>query len=253
MFQINAVVSCLLILNESRQICYEGIEYFYEPFNWLDIAGNIFMIISAVNLSESPGNAFYEDTLCKRYLILGILLVGLRAVSNLRIFESYRVQIQIFKTIFVDIFWFMSLLMILIILSAIIFGIEFAIEKKKDKKEGKPENIGVKFMDNIGLFYQFMLGENPYEDHDMNPTAWLVYVTFTILVQVIALNLLVAILSETFANVMGAMTASHCRTKVDILLEISGLKCLFKKNTEETKFIHFVMYASDKMATYVKS
>lgn len=220
----------------------------------MDISGNIFMIISAVYLSQKPGDAFYEDTLCKRYLILGILLIGLRAVSNLRIFESYRVQIQIFKQIFVDIFWFMSLLMILIILMAIIFGIEYAIEKKGDgKKEGKPENVGVNFLDNIGLFYQFMLGENAYEDHEMNSTAWIVYVVFTMLVQVIALNLLVAILSETFANVNAAMTASHCRTKVEILLEMSGLKCLFKKSDEEKKFIHFPFYASDKLASMGKN
>lgn len=219
----------------------------------MDISGNIFMIISAVYLSQKPGDAFYEDTLCKRFLILGILLIGLRAVSNLRIFESYRVQIQIFKQIFVDIFWFMSLLMILIMMMAIIFGIEYAIEKKKDKKEGKPENVGANFLDNIGLFYQFMLGENAYEDHEMNSTAWLVYVVFTMLVQVIALNLLVAILSETFANVNAAMTASHCRTKVEILLEISGLTCLFKKGDEEKKFIHFVCYASEKLATMGKN
>merc|ERR1711934_467518 len=82
----------------------------------------------------------------------------------------------------------------------------------------------------------------------MSATAWLVYVVFTMLVQVIALNLLIAILSETFANVYATMTANHTRTKVDILLEISGLKCLYKKS-DEKKFIHFVRYTSNKLST----
>jgi len=73
----------------------------------------------------------------------------------------------------------------------------------------------------------FMLGENPYGK--MHANAWLLYIVFTMLVQVVALNLLIAILSETFANVYATMDANHCRTKADILLEISGLKCCFKK------------------------
>jgi hypothetical protein len=107
----------------------------------------------------------------------------------------------------------MSLLMMLIVLMAIIFGIEFAMKKDDDGKEGSPSQIGGKFFENIGIFYMFLNGENAYEDVDpMTPTAWLVYVVFTLLVQVIALNLLVAILSETFANVNAAMTANHNRT-----------------------------------------
>jgi len=178
------------------------------------------------------------------------LLVGIRAVSNLRVFESYRVQIQIFKQIFVDIFWFMSLLMMLVVLTAIIFGIEYAT-KEADGKRGTSAAIGKNLAGNVGLFYQFMLGENPYEDEEMIATAWLVYVIFTMLIQVIALNLLVAILSETFTNVMAAMDANHCRTKVDMLHEISGFKCLVKQS-DEHKFIHFVRYTSEKLSVYGK-
>ena len=60
-----------------------------------------------------------------------------------------------------------------------------------------------------------------------------------------ALNLLIAILSEPFANVYATMNANHCRTKVDILLEISGLKCCFKKSGKH-KFMHFAIYSSEK-------
>ena len=91
MFRFNAVVSGLLILNESRQVICDGISYYTEPFNYLDIAGNVFIIMSAIKLDKKPGDEFYNDHKYSRYLILGILLVGLKAYSNLRIFESYRV------------------------------------------------------------------------------------------------------------------------------------------------------------------
>lgn len=177
MFTINAVVALLLILNESRQICKEGTEYFSEPFNYLDLSGNIFVIISIINLKRVPGEAFYDDSSCKRCLIGAVLLVGLRAYSNLRIFESYRVQIQVFKQIFVDIVVFMSILMMLNLLMAVVYGIEFA-NHKEDGVKNKPSSIGLNFFANFGLFYQFMVGENPYGDAgDMSATGWLVYVT----------------------------------------------------------------------------
>jgi len=67
LFTINAVVSGLLILNELRQLCYEGRAYLREPFNYLDIAGNCYIILSAYNLytcfeqndSADAGEKFY--------------------------------------------------------------------------------------------------------------------------------------------------------------------------------------------------
>ena len=133
----------------------------------------------------------------------------------------------------------------LIFLMAIVFGIQFST-KDTEGNPGTPGSILTNFPANIGLFYMFMLGENAYDGVDMTPTSWLVYVVFTMLVQVIALNLLIAILSETFANVYATMGYNHCRTKVDILLEISGIKCLIDKS-QDHKFLHFVIYSSEKL------
>lgn len=39
------------------------------------------------------------------------------------------------------------------------------------------------FFVNLGLFYQFMLGEIPYaEDSDYSTTNWIVYIMFTMLI-----------------------------------------------------------------------
>lgn len=151
----------------------------------------------------------------------------------------------------VDIFWFMSILMMLILLMAIVYGIEFAIKDDGDEK-GDPSNIGKHFFGNVGLFYMFMLGENPYDTPETT-TSWLVYVIFTMLVQVIALNLLIAILSETFANVYATMDANHSRTKVEILLEISGLKCIYRGSPDTKKFLHFVKQSSEKFSDVSES
>ena len=126
----------------------------------------------------------------------------------------------------------MSLLMMLIVLMAIVYGIEFAMHPDEKTGKSSTESIKSNFFKNIGLFYQFMIGENPYES-SMSTTAWIVYIIFTVVVQIVALNLLIAVLSETFANVTAKMDANHCKTKIEVLIEISGLKCCFQTNNEK--------------------
>lgn len=86
----------------------------------------------------------------------------------------------------------------------------------------------------------------------MSTTTWIVYIIFTVLVQIVALNLLIAIMSDTYYKVFATMNANHCRTKVQILLEISGLKCCFKKKNT-VKHLHFVRYSSEKFSSSKES
>lgn len=160
---------------------------------------------------------------------MGIILVGLRACSSLRIFEPFRVQIQLFKQVFIDIIWFMSILVMLVVLMAIVYGVEYAMAADESTKKASTDSMRLNFFNHVGKFYMFMNGELPYED-EMSTTAWIVYVIFTLLVQIVALNLLIAILSETFTNVYATMKANHCRTKVEILKELSSLKCFLPKD-----------------------
>lgn len=220
--------------------------YFSEPFNYLDISGYVLIIVSAVDLSLSDGEEFYEDRKNLRILVVGLLLAGLRALSSLHIFAPYRVQIQLFKQVFVDIMWFMSIVLMLIVLMAIIYGLEYAMEPDPTTKEASVDSIKNNLLPNIGLFYMFMLGENPYEGNN-SIIAWFVYLTFTILVQIVALNLLIALLSETFANVTAMMQANHCRTMVSILLEISGLKMCLKNDDMEIMWLHVVRDSTEKI------
>lgn len=77
-----------------------------------------------------------------------MMIIGLRACSSLRIFEPFRVLIQLFKQVFIDIAGFMFLLMMLVGLMAIIYG----IERIKDHDLASTY-IQDNMLDNIGLFY----------------------------------------------------------------------------------------------------
>lgn len=71
----------------------------------------------------------------------------------------------------------------------------------------------------LGGIYQIIFGENP-NGEKMIASQWIIYIILTLVVNVTALNLLVAILSNTFDVIMSNIDALHCKAKVDILNEI---------------------------------
>lgn len=78
-----------------------------------------------------------------------------------------------FKQVFVDIVWFMSILMMLTVIFTIVYGVEYALKPDKETHEVSTDSIKNNFFMHLGLFYQFILGENPYEE--LTITAWIVY------------------------------------------------------------------------------
>lgn len=87
MFTINGLISAFFITNEIRQSFIEGCDYWKDIFNYFDISGNICIIISAIHISTFKYDHFYANKSESRILIIGLMIVGLRAVTSLRIFE----------------------------------------------------------------------------------------------------------------------------------------------------------------------
>lgn len=90
-----------------------------------------------------------------------------------------------------------------------------------------------------------MFGENA-DPKDGN-IQWLMYIIFSWLVNIICLNLLIAILSDTFANVMASIDTAHFKTKVDILDEVQDL-LLWNRDKNELNYLHFTHYAFEDIS-----
>jgi len=63
-----------------------------------------------------------------------------------------------------------------------------------------------------------MFGENP---SDLNAMKWGLYFTSSMIISVVALNLLIAVISNTFGQVMDTIDAIHCKQKANMLLELA--------------------------------
>ena len=72
--------------------------------------------------------------------------------------------------------------------------------------------------------YEMMFGENPgIEELQKSRIYFINYFGFTLIVNIVSLNLLIAVISNTFDLVQSSIEAHHIRTKAEILLDLSGM------------------------------
>lgn len=173
------------------------------------------------------------------FLTLGLLLLGLRALTQLRIFTAYRVLIELIRHVLGDMIPYATIIIMIIILTSVCYGVSH-ISGNKDF-----DIVSDEFLEYLGIWYQVILGENFYYN-SMSSLHWGIYVLFTVLVNIMAMNLLIAILSNTYDNVMSSLDATHFKVKLNILNEIQDLM-VWNRNKNELQYLHFVYYANEEL------
>lgn len=93
MLAADAIFSTVMLSLEFRQMKAQGWKaYFSDPYNYLDLFSNISIIATGINRVRL-GNDLYRSDLRKLMLIIGVMLLGLRAMTQMRIFKSFRILI----------------------------------------------------------------------------------------------------------------------------------------------------------------
>lgn len=66
----------------------------------------------------------------------------------------------------------------------------------------------------------------------------------TFSINVVALNLLISFLGDSYDAVQASLQAHHCRIKADKLIEL-GFLMFWQRGDKEQKFIHYVHYSNE--------
>lgn len=95
-----------------------------------------------------------------------------------------------------------------------------------DREEGVDEKFGDNFLNQ----YQVIFGENP----DNSQSKWehtrtFLYITFTNLMNIVMLNLLIAIISDGYDRVQATQKSTDLRAKCVILSDFGQLEVFFRK------------------------
>lgn len=99
------------------------------------------------------------------------------------------------------------------------------------------EHTFLVFADALGGF------DLPSTGKDSKTGAWPLFIIFMFITNLIALNTLIAILSDKFDEVMAEKDLYDMREKIILLLELNDL-FHFNKDKKDMKFIHFIKYVS---------
>lgn len=92
-----------------------------------------------------------------------------------------------------------------------------------------------------------MFGENPDIDKLKNDSIYFInYFGFSLIVNIVSLNLLIAVISNTFDSVQSSIEAHHLKTKAEILQELSGFQT-WNRNKSERKYLHIIQNANSKL------
>lgn len=234
---IIGVASVVMIVIEAKQFVQEGLEYFANIWNCLDLTGNTF-VIWHVYLTVFGGKKIWEQDKEKLILMTGICSIGLRAVSQMRIFKPYRVLIEMFRSTIMDMRYFMVILMYMIFLFTLLLEV-LAVNKESDL-------VALRQMLPFHLLerYKIMFGDESGDDAATEEKA--VYILFVYLVNVVSLNLLIAIISQTFSEVQAQLDSYHCRTKAQILFEIGTFMTL-SRDSNQASYLFIFRYANEKV------
>lgn len=107
-------------------------------------------------------------------------------------------------------------------------------------------NLAAHFGSKMGETYQVVFGENP--NAGMSGQMWSLYFLITLLVNIICLNLLIAILSNTYDNVQASQDSTNCKKKAEIIQSLSN-QMFWKSDEVKLVYIHVLNYAGEGLTS----
>ncbi|CDW83686.1 serine threonine protein kinase [Stylonychia lemnae] len=188
--------------------------YFNELWSYVDIIVVILYIVYSVldlmNKYEEIVVIFYSLTLIASFIKL---------FSFLRIFKGFSFQVSMLKAVFIDLRYFIALYAFVIVLYALIFTL----------LEIKTSDEDVEY-DGISLFGYFIMAfrastgdfqiDNYYQlDKHHIQFAWVIWISAVLILNIILLNFIIAVISESYEKIMQKMVAQSYFIKCQLIYE----------------------------------
>lgn len=206
------ILNSIMVAEEVYEMTQKGKEYWKEVWNYLDLSGYILSIVFLVGIEVCQDtNIFYKKTWVQFVLMISLISLGLRAITQLGYFTWFRSLIELIKQTLFDMIPFLSLLALVVILMTIVNLVPML-----KGNEIEFYTLYSHFFPMFGDTYQIIFGENP-DPKEMTIQMWMAYIMFTILVNITCLNLLIAILSNTYDNVQVSLDSTNCKKKAEII------------------------------------
>lgn len=213
--------SLYFVNNEVQQLRHEGLEYLKSVWNYLDLIPPfllmVFIPLAAIGVFDNRGAPTLEASLQATMS----LILWLKFLYFLRIFKSTGYLIRIIIEVCVD----MRHFLLIMFLTMVAFGdamrsISTSNEDVLDESGNSSQFVG-SYVDSITYTYRMVLGDFDTGNFGLVavPYVWILFVLCTVFNMIIMLNLLVAIISESFARINEVSTQASYQEKAGMIAE----------------------------------
>lgn len=219
--------SMYFLFNELRQLWVTGFDYLKSVWNYSDLLPPLLIIVIVSLKLNIFYNKEYEPTNFL-YTIHSVatLLMWVKLLYFLRIFKSTGYLVRTLTDVIYDMKVFLFILFI------VYFGFGEAFLRLSEKSD--PE---MQFIDNYAYawVYSFRLsiGDNAtdtFDDTIQPVTLWILWVIAGILTNIVMLNLLISIISDSFAKINEKSKEANYQERARIISENGYLIPRYIKN-----------------------
>ena len=200
------------------EIYLEKADYPKDPWNLVDICANS---LTAMYLALYRTDSESEDR--KVILAFANFACWLRVVGYFRIFEPTRYLIRMILEILKDMTAFVIILTTFIIQSALCL-------------------MALQPGESYYIYWQiaYRLAYGDFIDAEENDTHGqrIFFIVASVIMTLVLLNLLIAIMGDTFDNVQSSQKKENVRERLSLILEVSKFLNRWNRNNKEKKYIH---------------
>ena len=148
------------------------------------------------------------------------LLFWIEGVSAFKVFDSTRYYVWMILEVVKDTKGFLGILIYFAIAYCGMLG----------------TTINSSFWDTFKVSYNLLLGD--FDTGDLDNLQWAVFIIGSMLNLIVMLNLLISIISESFAKINSEKMASDTRIRLDLVIEVEN--CIFWRKKEGPQYLFFV-------------
>lgn len=194
------------------QIIGRKFTYFLDPFNYPDFLSIICVVVSA----SATDNLKWP-------IVLGLLFLYSRSISYFRLWGRTRHLIRSIVETIIDMVPFVLIMIVLI------FAFASGYIASHDPEDLSTLNYELR------LFKGFELMLGAYESPENGPE-YLVFIVMAMLMLVVLLNMLIAIMADTFSRVQSNTEVYDYRERLEVNIDLESMIYVCKK--KKRNFIH---------------
>ncbi|CDW90203.1 wd-40 repeat protein [Stylonychia lemnae] len=236
--KISTKVICSIVLfyfltYELNQIIVQGKNYFQDGWNYFDfshiITFTVYCILDFMN--ENQDNLILIK-------ILVIILSFMKLFFFLRIYDGFSFLVQMLAGVFKDLKYFLIFFLIFILQFGMIFLVLF-------KAQEIDEYNGINKLAYFLMAFRISSGDFQLDDYHSQSDGlviftWMIWLIAVMTLQIVFMNFIIAVISESYERVMQKLVAESYRVKAHMIVEREQL---FNKNdlSNEKYFPNFIV------------